>query len=417
MIKKKSKIFIGYKPFDWQLDVHKLLEQYPTKTILSVLSRRQCGKSMMASNILLERAINSEGSIGVYLAPTFKQCKKFYNELHSAIIGSKVIRSYNKSDFELSFINNSRITCLSAAQRENLRGYTVKNSFLIVDEAAFISDSIFDIVQPYTNVYESTTILISTPLFTQGKFYECYQKGVAEVDGYKSISFNDYDTSLLLSNEMLEVYRKNLPENTFKTEYLGQFIKGGGLVFKNFNQCVVNLQFPDRPKYVGIDWATGEGTDNTIITFMTDKCEVIRQEKYRNMSPSEMIDKVAASLNRYSNLAILSEKNSIGAVFSDVVITKLRNTSNKIEHFITTNESKKMIIDGLILAFDNKEISLPNDKSLIQELEVFSSKYSSEKRLLTYGAPLGMNDDRVMSLALAYHSKNNKKGQYDISFL
>lgn len=417
MIKKKSKTFIGYKPFDWQLDVHKILEQHPTKTILSILSRRQCGKSMMASNILLERAINSEGSIGIYIAPTFKQCKKFYTELHSAISSSKVIRSYNKSDFELSFINNSRITCLSAAQRENLRGYTVKNSFLIVDEAAFISDSIFDIVQPYTNVYESTTILISTPLFTQGKFYECYQKGLAEINGYKSLSFNDYDTSFLLSKEMLEIYRQNLPENTFKTEYLGQFIKGGGLVFKNFAKCIVNINVQDKPKYIGIDWATGEGTDSTIITFMTDKCEVIRQEKYKNMGPSEMIDRVVDSLRKYNNLAILSEKNSIGAVFSDVVSTKLKNTSNKIEHFTTSNESKKEIIDGLIYAFDNNLITIPNDKNLIQELEVFSSKYNSEKRLLTYGAPSGMNDDRVISLALAYHSKNNKRGQYIVKFI
>lgn len=414
---KRNKVYVGYKPFSWQLDVHKILEECPTKTILSILSRRQCGKSMMAANILLERAINSPDSIGIYVAPTFKQCKKFYNELYTAISRSKIIRSYNKSDFELLFINGSRITCLSAAQRENLRGYTVKGSFLIVDEAAFISDSIFDIIQPFTNVHKATTILISTPLFTQGKFYESFQKGLAEMPGYKSISFNDYDTSVLLSKELLELYRQNVPENVFKTEYLGEFIKGGGLVFKNFAKCIVNLQVQDKPKYVGIDWATGEGTDSTIITFMTDKCEVIRQEKFKNMSPSEMIDRVAASLNRYSNLAILSEKNSIGSVFSDVVSTKLKNTSNKIEHFVTSNESKKQIIDGLIYAFDNNLITIPNDKLLIQELEVFSSKYNSEKRLLTYGAPSGMNDDRVISLALAYHSKNNKKGQYNISFL
>lgn len=414
---RKYRMYYGYKPYPWQMDVHNLLEQHPYKTIVSILSRRQCGKSMMAQNILLERAINKPDSIGIYVAPTFKHCKKFYTEIYNAIFGTKVIKSYNKSGFELEFINYSKIICLSAAQKENLRGYTVKNSFLIVDEAAFISDSIFDIIQPFTNVHKASTILISTPLFTTGKFYECYQKGLADIPGYKSLSFNDYDTSALLDKDLLEQYRLNLPESIFKTEYLGEFIKGSGLVFRSFSNCISTKKIEEKPKYVGIDWATGQGSDFTIITYMTENCSVIRQEAFKDLTPSKMVDEVVKSLDRYSNLSILSEKNSIGSVFGDLVRTRLRNTSNKIEDFNTTNESKKALIDGLIYAFDNNLISLPKDETLIKELEVFGSKYSSEKRLLTYGAPIGMNDDRVISLALAWHSKNNKKGHYVVSFL
>jgi Mrp family chromosome partitioning ATPase len=54
--------------------------------------------------------------------------------------------------------------------RDNLRGYTV--DFLIIDEAAFISDEIFDIVLPMTNVKQAPIVIVSTPRFRTGKFYE-----------------------------------------------------------------------------------------------------------------------------------------------------------------------------------------------------------------------------------------------------
>lgn len=411
-----AKTFVGYKPLPWQIAVHKALVEHPYKTTITVLSRRQCGKSAMASNILLERAINVAGSVGIYVAPTFKQCRKFFGEVYQAIGYSGVLQSWNKSDFEFTLTNGSKIICLSAAQKENLRGYTVKHSYLIIDEGAFIADGIYDIVQPYTNVYRANTIIISTPLFTAGKFYECYQKGLAKIKGYVTIDWNKFDTSALLDADLLEQYRINLPENTFKTEYLGQFIKGGGLVFKNFNQCIFDsVEIASSiPKFAGIDWATGQSTDFTVITYMNAKGNVIKQVSFKNMSPATMITRVAAELNNYKNLYIIAEKNSIGAVYSSEISSRLLY-GNRMDEFVTSNNSKREIIDALILAFDNKSITIPNDPELIRELEVFSSKYNSDKKLLTFGAPLGMNDDRVISLALCLLAKQKNKGTYCVS--
>lgn len=411
-----AKTFVGYKPLPWQIDVHKALIEHKNKTTITVLSRRQCGKSAMAANILLERAINVPGSVGIYVAPTFKQCRKFFGEVYQAIAFSKVLQSWNKSDFEFTLINGSKIVCLSAAQKENLRGYTVKHSYLVIDEGAFIADGIYDIVQPYTNVYRANTIIISTPLFTAGKFFECYQKGLSKVPGYVTIDWNNYDTSALLDSDLLEQYRINLPENTFKTEYLGQFIKGGGLVFKNFVDCIyrdINLS-TQTPKYVGIDWATGQGTDFTIITYMTINGIVTKQSSFKNMSPSTMIKRITDELNSYSGLQILAEKNSIGEVYASEISSRLTR-GNIMILFNTSNSSKKELIESLIMAFDSKKIQIPDDEILIRELEVFSSKYSVEKRLLTYGAPLGMNDDRVISLALCWKCKGENVGVYCVS--
>ena len=410
-----AKTFVGYKPFPWQIAVHKSLIDFPIKTTITVLSRRQCGKSAMASNILLERAINVAGSVGIYVAPTFKQCRKFFGEVYQAIGYSGVLQNWNKSDFEFTLTNGSKIICLSAAQKENLRGYTVKYSYLIIDEGAFIADSIYDIIQPYTNVYRANTIIISTPLFTSGKFYECYQKGLSRVKGYVTIDWNDFDTTPLLDADLLEQYRINLPENTFKTEYLGQFIKGGGLVFKHFDQCIykdgqITLS---TPKYAGIDWATGQSTDFTVITYMDANGNITHQSSFKNMSPATMITRVSAELNNYKNLYIIAEKNSIGAVYSSEITSRLKN-GNRMDEFTTSNSSKREIIDALILAFDNKSIAIPDDSALIRELEVFSSKYNAEKKLLTFGAPLGMNDDRVISLALCWLAKQKNKGTYNL---
>lgn len=409
--------YIGYKPFPWQLAVHSALEKHTNKTIITVLSRRQCGKSQMASNILLERAINCARSIGIYIAPTFKQVKKFYNDLYSAIGDSGILSSSNKSDFEFIFKNGSSIICLSAAQKENLRGYTVKNSYLIIDEAAFISDNIFDIVLPYTNVHRTNTIIISTPLFTSGRFYDCYNKGLQGIPGYVTISFNDYDTSALLDADLLEQYRLNLPENTFRTEYLGQFVKGSGLVFKNFMQCVrkQNTSLTDLvPKYVGVDWSTGQATDKTIVTLMNKKFEVLELVKYDTSSPMAIIDSLTKLLNQFRDLLIVVERNSIGAVYSSIIQNNL-DKSHKLVEFNTSNSSKKEIIENLIVAFDNSKISLPNDPELIHELEIFTSTYSTDTRTLRFSAPNGLHDDRVLSLAFCWYATTLKTSSYCFS--
>jgi hypothetical protein len=68
--------------------------------------------------------------------------------------------------------------------------------------------------------------------------------------------------------------------------------------------------------------------------------------------------------------------------------------------FVTTNPSKAVLIERLVLAIENRTISYPADAALIGELEAFEMA-RTKLGTATYGAPEGSHDDMVMSLALA----------------
>ena len=83
------------------------------------------------------------------------------------------------------------------------------------------------------------------------------------------------------------------------------------------------------------------------------------------------------------------------------VIEELRREGIGVQAFKTTNASKANIIEGLSLAIERKEITIPNHEILIGELLAFEGQRMASG-MMKYGAPEGMHDDTVMSLALAY---------------
>ena len=107
----------------------------------------------------------------------------------------------------------------SAEQKNGLRGFTI--DLLVIDEAAYIPDSVFDTLQPTTDVKRANIVLFSTPAFKQGFYYRYFTQGMLQANNCYSIDWATYDTSQFLSNEKLEVYRRTVPHLTFLTEYLG----------------------------------------------------------------------------------------------------------------------------------------------------------------------------------------------------
>ena len=67
---------------------------------------------------------------------------------------------------------------------------------------------------------------------------------------------------------------------------------------------------------------------------------------------------------------------------------------------MTTNASKSAAVEALALAFERAEVKIPNDPTLIGELQAFEAK-PLPSGIMRYSAPEGGDDDTVMSLAIA----------------
>jgi len=179
-------------------------------------------------------SFQNAGSVSILVSPVLSQSKKIYEELSETC--HDLISKANSVSMELTFINKSRIIFKSAEQGDTIRGLTCKRGgILVVDEAAYIDDDLFyGILLPTTNVNHNDIFIFSTPKFQNGFFYDLYMDGLSDANKCKSFDWCKYDLSKYLSEDLLNIYRKQMPKNAFRSEYLGEWIVGQGAVFDNF---------------------------------------------------------------------------------------------------------------------------------------------------------------------------------------
>ena len=380
MSETKVKTFVGYKPFPWQAVVHRGLDKYGYRSghIHCVKAKRQIGKSFIIINELLRFAINYTNTVSCCLSPTLNQARKIYKQILKVTDQTGVIIKKNDSLLEIEFINGSVLVFKSAEQRESLRGYTF-NGILCIDEAAYISDEVWSIIRPTCDVYQAPILMVSTPKFRMGFFFETFQMGFLDKYNGQITSYDlcKFDTSALLSNEQLELYRQMLPKNMFITEYEGEFLDSESIVFGDFKKCIgVNGDYNEL--YIGIDWGSGVGSDNTVVTALNEHNEMVFQLAFNNKSTMEQINYITEYLSGFGNKVkhIVAECNGLGKPSCDNLKEKIKKIP--IIEWYTTNQNKIELINKLQVAFEQKKIKILDDDALIAELSIFEAKMNAK---------------------------------------
>jgi hypothetical protein len=126
-------------------------ESYRSGKVYTIKAKRQVGKSLLAENELLRFAINYPGTVNCIVEPTLGQSRKVFKEIVNATIDSDIIKRKNETLLELEFTNNSSILFRSGEQMDSLRGFSV-SGLLVLDEAAYLKDEVFEIIKPTTDV-------------------------------------------------------------------------------------------------------------------------------------------------------------------------------------------------------------------------------------------------------------------------
>lgn len=403
-MKNTNQILVkGYKPEEWQRDVHKGLQEHWFNSTHIIKSKRQVGKTLMAINMLLKTALELRNSVSMIIEPTLNQSRNVFKTLNKAVANLPLVVSSNKNELTLELINGSQILCKSAEQGEALRGYTV-SGILIIDEAAYIQDNFFPIVYPCRDVHQAPLIMISTPRFKTGEFYETYLRGLNDEKDIYVYDFNNYDTSKFLNPERLEYYRKTIPAIKFQQDYLGLFAEFNGSVFKDFSSCI-SKDFQQLPVMFSIDW--GNGSDYTAIAIINTLNEVIDIVYFNDKDETQTIDYIKKLVEHYKPYKIIVETNSIGNIFKGLLEKAIKQP---IQGFNTDNNSKNRIINNLQVMIQNQQIKFPNIPELLTELAVYEQQKTSTGKI-TFNAPSGYHDDLIIALAIGIY--NNKTVTYN----
>lgn len=379
------------------------------------LSSRQKGKTFMIANLLLFYALNHKNQKCFCVSPTLKQSKSIYNTIYDAIERTNLIKKANAADYEIKFINGSTIYFKSAEQKEALRGYTA--DFLCIDECCFISDDIFYIIAPWVDARKAPVLMVSTPFIKEGFFWNFYNYGLEGINNTVTINWSDEqfkeDIEKILPPDKLEEYRRVLPKNQFKTEYLGEWLDNEGVVFDNFKNCFMDKSLNTYDQlYVGIDWASGVDGDETVVSIVNGKGEQVFVDGWNSLNTTQTIDRIMTIVQPHLNqiVTITTETNSIGKPYTDLLTERMPvNQRNKVIGFTTSNTSKADLVSDLQVAFEQNKITILDDEKQTRQLAIYSAEYNPKTKTVTYNAPRGLHDDRVMSLMLSYHGYKERQ--------
>ena len=420
--------FYGFKPYSFQKAVTDKLCTRDAKgkgKIVVCKSSRQKGKSFMISNVLLYYAINFERTKNFCVSPTLKQSKEIYKTIINAITESGIVKSSNATDLTIKLINGSTINFKSAEQgEENLRGYTC-SGILCIDECSFIEDNIFNVILPWVDYWHSNILMTSTPYIKNGFFYQYFNFGLEHQNNCETVDWCDEefkeDILKIMSAERLEMYRQTLPRNTFKTEYLGEWLDDDGTVFINITNCILNCSINKTDRlWIGIDWANQGENDYTVVSMFNQDGHQVFLRYFNDSTPLQQIDRIFEYLKPYLNqiVVIQSELNSIGTPYSDLLKERSALLASKIIGVNTSNTNKNSMVANMQVALENKEVTLLDDDKQKREFGYFTATYNPKTRNVSYAAPVGLHDDTVMATLFAYdaYKNNQKSGAYTLSF-
>ena len=386
--------------------------------ILIIKAPRQVGKTFFNISELIYSASILKKSVSIVVEPSVFLARKVYNDITKALNGSGVIASANSTTCEINFINGSQIICRSIESMS--RGLTV-SGILIIDETCFIDDESIYTLLPLINANNAGLILTSSPFTAEGYFYNMYIKGLEGNDpNIKSFDWSKEEgIKKFLTEEKKALYRTVMSKNKYTTEILGEFLANDGLLFTNISACIGDAVPTEKTAYIGIDFATGSDGDYTVLTAINGKGQVFKQVAVNDLTPTKQVDWLVDKINEikkgYNIRTILAEKNSIGAVYIDYMRKSLLKSNLTVQEFITTNDSKRRIIEQLQTAFEQAAITIPNDPVLINELKRFQATVNPTTKVVRYEGK-NCHDDRTMSLAFAYEAYLRRLGNFTISF-
>lgn len=299
-------------------------------------------------------------------------------------------------DRSVIYPGGGQVQVKSADNPDSLRGEGL--DLLILDECAFIKEAAWaEALRPALSDRQGKAIFISTP---KGRnwFWRLWQRG-AEGGEWQAwqlpTSSNPY-----IQPEEIEAARQMLPERIFRQEYLAEFIDDGAGVFRRVADAT-NAQAQDGAiqghQYVmGVDW--GKHNDFTVLTILdVTERSLAALDRFNQIDYTLQLNRLKALYERFRPRAIIAEVNAMGEPLTE----QLRRDRLPVYPFTTTNATKANVIDALALAFERGDLSILPDPVLIGELQAFEMD-RLPSGLFRYGAPEGMHDDCVMSLALAW---------------
>lgn len=254
---------------------------------------RRFGKTYLAVLELVAVAVSGKGKRVAYLAPTFQQARDIaWAELLK--VAEPIIITKNESRLELTVKTQDGGTSIIILRGweavETLRGQYF--DFMVIDEISsmrYFESSWKEVIRPTLSDKQGSVLFISTPK-GYNHFFDLFQMEKKDTD-YKSFKFTTYDNPHIPKEEV-DKARIELGEDRFAQEYLADFRKVEGLVYKEFDR---NMHVKDTiptnivERFAGVDFGFTNPTAIVEVAKTNDGVYYVTSEWYKTGKTNQEI--------------------------------------------------------------------------------------------------------------------------------
>lgn len=384
--------------------------QSEARTICIVAGRRW-GKSEFGCwwSAIKSRAAHSmdRPSVGWYVIPTYKVGRPTWRKYLSLLPKGWItkINGTERAPDSLEF-GNARIEFKTAEKPENLVAEGL--DWVWIDEAGIVEESVWrESIRPALIDHQAPALLTGTP---KGKNWFHRMAARGEDPEYPKIATfggPTFENPWLPMDEYAEL-TQDMPPHLIRQEIFGEFLDDSGAVFRNIDtarKAAMEL-YPDTGGYcdhetfvIGVDLA--RLVDFTVLYGVCREGHPTGYDRFQQISWPLQKERIVAA-QKETGAMLVVDASGIG----DVIVQDLEREVGSRILPVKTGPNKASLIDALSIALDQLRILLPDEKVIVNELELFGYEMTAHGNI-RYSAPEGLHDDCVIALALAAYGLLN----------
>ena len=420
---------ILYRPHLAQAKIHEACDA----RFRTVCTGRRFGKTLCMAAEIMDRGGRVQGGDYGWVAPTYGVAERGVEAFRA--IAPDDVRVVGRMPTRVEFegkVGPCRVFMLSADNPDSIRGFGFRG--IVVDEAAAVPVDVWNyVLRPTLAQTLGWGVFISTPA-GRNWFYDMFTRGIERQEGFKSFTFPSNVSPYFPAKEWEEA-KATLPEDVFRQEYMAEFLEDSAGVFRGIDACLFDAssevggqRTEDRRNgtvIVGCDIA--KHTDWTVLIAMDAKTgQCLEMERFNQLDWPLQKERIAGFVRRWNALLVM-DATGVG----DPVYDDLRRVLPRVEGFKSTAQTKRELVQGLMVAVEQRRVMWPAGNGINHEgtkgtkelgiggtLNAQRSTLNATWEVLTaemrryeyeigptgqisYAAPSGYHDDCVMALALA----------------
>ena len=361
-----------------------------------VMCGRRFGKTALGITTACKEAI--DGNPVGWFAPGYKYALEAWREILQRL--GPIAERVSEQEKRIELITGGVIEVWTLDTQDPARGR--KYALVVIDEAGIVRDLLETwqaAIRPTLVDLHGKALILGTPKGRRHGFMTMFNRGLQDDEpNWQSFRASTLDNPYI-PPEDIEEARKELPAEVFSQEFEGIPLDDGANPFglKKIEEAIGEVG--DAPVVVwGVDLARAQ--DFTVAVGMDAWQRVVRLERWQ--APWAVTKERVQDLVR--DTPAIVDATGVG----DAIVSDLQDSGHLIAGFVFTGPNKLRLMQRLIAAFQNKELTIPDEPWLINELENFEYTYTSSG--VKYEAPRGLHDDGVMALGLALHGWDRVQG-------